>query len=207
MNEASNFCPWPCSDPEAYAIIAGDPPQPPAVRLGPPYAIPGFPEDFQPQCVAQVSFNVNASTYYGENIVVDGSAVTLGEGNADNSAPLSAENYPIWSATIDLPTDTVVTYQYVRTETDGSYIYESTNRTITTGGCNGTVQTVYDVITTAEGTPATKRSLNKRYDGSTALHNSFANQKMSKRQDTGSELGLPGRDLVDPPYMVRVSCI
>lgn len=202
MNEASNFCTWPCSDPEAFATTAGDPPQPPAVRLGPPYAIPGFPESFQPQCVAQVSFNVNASTYFGENVVIVGSAVTLGEGSADNSAPLSATNYPIWSAVVDLPTDTVVSYQYVRTETDGSYIYETTNRTITTGGCNGTIQVVNDVITSAQGTPA-KRGLAKR-SSSPSLHNYFAGQGMSKRQASGSELGLSGRDLIDPPYKVWI---
>lgn len=47
MNEASNFCPWPCKDPEQYAKDNNLPPTPPAVR-SPPRPIPGFPEDFQP---------------------------------------------------------------------------------------------------------------------------------------------------------------
>ena len=48
MNEASNFCYYPCSDPQAFANANGEPPQPPPVRPGPPGPIPGFPANFQP---------------------------------------------------------------------------------------------------------------------------------------------------------------
>ncbi|KAF2806429.1 uncharacterized protein BDZ99DRAFT_394650 [Mytilinidion resinicola] len=48
MNEASNFCPYPCSDPEGYAVEAGDPPKPPPARNSSGRVIPGFPADFQP---------------------------------------------------------------------------------------------------------------------------------------------------------------
>ncbi|KAL1304389.1 hypothetical protein AAFC00_003389 [Neodothiora populina] len=205
MNEASNFCTYPCADPEAFAVQAGDPPQPPAVRLGPPYAIPGFPDDLQPQCVAKVSFNVNASTYFGENIVVVGSAVTLGQGNADNSAPLAADDYPIWSATIDLPPDTVVSYEYVRSETDGSYIYEATNRTIRTGPCNGTTQIVNDVITTAQGTPSKRDIVSRDPLASYFRHALLGRSTLSKHQNSGDKLGLPGRDLINPPYKIQNS--
>jgi len=47
MNEAANFCPYPCADPEGYAIERDAPPDPPAVRTTWP-ALPGFPDDFQP---------------------------------------------------------------------------------------------------------------------------------------------------------------
>lgn len=47
MNEAANFCPYPCKDPAAYAKANNLPPTPPPVR-SPPRHIPGFPEDFQP---------------------------------------------------------------------------------------------------------------------------------------------------------------
>ncbi|KAJ5682906.1 alpha/beta-glucosidase agdC [Penicillium macrosclerotiorum] len=47
MNEAANFCPWPCSDPAAYSEENDLPPDPPAVR-SPPRSLPGFPADFQP---------------------------------------------------------------------------------------------------------------------------------------------------------------
>ncbi len=48
MNEASNFCVYPCSDPAAYAKANGYPPVPPAVRQYNPQSITGFPADFQP---------------------------------------------------------------------------------------------------------------------------------------------------------------
>ncbi|KAL4936835.1 hypothetical protein BDV06DRAFT_216342 [Aspergillus oleicola] len=48
MNEASNFCVFPCTDPEGYAIENGLPPEPPAVRPSSPRPLPGFPSSFQP---------------------------------------------------------------------------------------------------------------------------------------------------------------
>lgn len=51
MNEAANFCAWPCKDPAAYAEANDLPPTPPAVR-SPPRPIPGFPDDFQPKSTA-----------------------------------------------------------------------------------------------------------------------------------------------------------
>ena len=48
MNEASNFCYFPCSDPAGFAASHNDPPAPPAVRPSNPQSIPGWPADFQP---------------------------------------------------------------------------------------------------------------------------------------------------------------
>jgi alpha-glucosidase len=47
MNEAANFCDWPCSDPVAWAQEHNFPPEPPAARPN-PSSLPGFPEVFQP---------------------------------------------------------------------------------------------------------------------------------------------------------------
>lgn len=52
MNEASNFCTWPCNDPSGFAAANGYPPTPPAVRANAGYEIPGFPADFQPNGAA-----------------------------------------------------------------------------------------------------------------------------------------------------------
>jgi len=196
MNDPSSFCNYPCTNAEEQARQMGNPPQPPAVRLGSPRPIPGFPADFQPQCKAQVTFNVNASTTYGENIVVFGNAVTIGGPNEDitNAAPLSADNYPVWGATVDMPANTVVTYQYVRTETDGSYVYESTNRTLTTGGCNST-QSVTNSITTS--TPMNKLKARMISHVKTFARRSLAHLRP---RAVGDMLGLPNRKLIDPPY-------
>lgn len=47
MNEASNFCPYPCNNPAQFAEENNDPPAPPPVR-GNPRPLPGWPADFQP---------------------------------------------------------------------------------------------------------------------------------------------------------------
>jgi alpha-glucosidase len=47
MNEASNFCPYPCTDPAKYSEENNLPPAPPPVRPNPRH-IPGFPDSFQP---------------------------------------------------------------------------------------------------------------------------------------------------------------
>ncbi|KAI9370990.1 glycosyl hydrolases family 31-domain-containing protein [Aspergillus egyptiacus] len=48
MNEAANFCVFPCTDPERYAVENNLPPEPPAVRPSNPRPLPGFPASFQP---------------------------------------------------------------------------------------------------------------------------------------------------------------
>jgi alpha-glucosidase len=193
MNEASNFCAWPCLDPEAFAASNGYPPKPPAIRLGSPRPIPGFPEDFQPQCHAVVTFNVNATTFQGENILILGSSITLGNDNVVNAAPLSADTYPIWSAAIDMPADGTFTYQYVRSQPDGTYIYESSNRTITTGGCNSTGSTKDTIKTSSPPQSKFKRQTKPARPHVT----------VQKRQAGSEGVGLPGRNLLDPAYHIE----
>ncbi|RAL13209.1 putative alpha-glucosidase [Aspergillus homomorphus CBS 101889] len=48
MNEAANFCLYPCADPQAFAISDNLPPAAPPVRASSPRVLPGFPADFQP---------------------------------------------------------------------------------------------------------------------------------------------------------------
>lgn len=78
MNEASNFCPFPCSDPEAFAIFNSDPPTPPAIRTYNPLSIPGWPADLQPVCQVPAVFNVNVTTVLGQSIFVIGNITALG---------------------------------------------------------------------------------------------------------------------------------
>ncbi|KAI1908859.1 hypothetical protein LOZ12_005095 [Ophidiomyces ophidiicola] len=47
MNEAANFCDWPCDDPEGWARRNNIPPEPPEVRPN-PRPLPSFPPVFQP---------------------------------------------------------------------------------------------------------------------------------------------------------------
>jgi alpha-glucosidase len=195
MNEAANFCNWPCTNATLQAQQMGNPPRPPAVRLGPDNAIAGFPASFQPQCKAQITFNVNATTRYGENILVLGSVSTLGGGDITNAAPLGADRYPIWGATVDVPAETTITYQYVRTETDGSFVYESANRTVTSTSCNSQPQVVNDDITTS-----TPPQANVKRDAASQFK--LDRPLLPSRQSAGNKLGLPGRNLINPSYQI-----
>ncbi|KAJ5715258.1 alpha-glucosidase, partial [Penicillium malachiteum] len=197
MNEASNFCDWPCTDPSLFAQENDDPPNPPAARISSPRPIAGFGSDFQPTCVANVEFSVYAETYLGEDIYLLGSSVTLGVGDVHNSVEMSADDYPEWTVTVQMPPNGTFTYEYIRRESDGSWIYEAHNRTITTGDCTDGIQIVSDNITTASGSQ--KRSL----EPSNILPRVRARSDGILRPRDGSQLGLPGRDLINPPYTIN----
>ncbi|KAI7421968.1 alpha-glucosidase [Hortaea werneckii] len=123
------------------------------------------------------------------------SALTLGEFDESNAVSMSADNYPVWSVTVDMPADGDSTYQFLRAEPDGSYIYEDTNRTISTGDCGSTDETDVQSITTSSP------------DGSSKLKRSASSippqgAELAKRQSSGDQKGLPDRDLINPPYMI-----
>lgn len=199
MNEASNFCVYPCSDPVAEALESGDPPRPPPIRLSSPIELPGFPDDFQPVCNVTVTFHVNASTFNGEEILVLGSAFTLGSGNVWNGVQLSPDDYPVWIGIVEMSPNTTATYQYVRAEPGGSYVYEQHNRTIAVNGTCGTVNNVYDTITTKS--PPKSSTPSKR--GAIGSHASLPSVEKRQNPSNGNMKGLPGRNLINPPYAIN----
>lgn len=99
-------------------------------------------------CTSSVTFNVNASTYFGENIYVIGDVQALGNWSTSIAAPMSAGGYtsqrPLWTLARDLPASTNISYKYLRQESDMSYIYEGINRTLTTNACGGPTLTEED---------------------------------------------------------------
>lgn len=170
----------------------------PPVRLTSPMAMPGWPADFQPQCVTNVEFNVHAKTIEGEDLVILGNTVTLGDGDPEKAVSLDGDNAPAWTITLEQPANTEIMYEYVRYEPDGTYIYEDSNRTFTTGGC-GSSHTLTDKITT--NTPP--QSQNRRSLAAAGL--SILSSKAEKRQifpAPGPRKGLPNRNLIDPPYTI-----
>jgi alpha-amylase len=89
-----------------------------------------------------VTFNVNASTTWGQNVFVVGSIPALGSWNTTNAIALSSAAYPVWSATVTLPANTAVEYKFIKKNTDGSVTWESgANRTLNTGTSAQTVNT------------------------------------------------------------------
>ncbi|KAI9059251.1 carbohydrate-binding module family 20 protein [Trametes sanguinea] len=79
-----------------------------------------------------VTFNVQATTVFGENIYITGSVAALQNWSPDSALILSAANYPTWSITVNLPANTVVQYKYIR-KFNGQVTWESDpNNQITT---------------------------------------------------------------------------
>ena len=111
-------------------------------------------------CTVDVLFRVNATTYFGENIYITGNDSTLGDWDTSNADPLNPGNYtserPLWYVYLDLPADTTVSYSYVRQESDGSYLYETGNRTVTVPACKGTSVTQEDAWVGPTGTPSSR---------------------------------------------------
>ncbi|KAI3328976.1 carbohydrate-binding module family 20 protein [Xylariaceae sp. AK1471] len=94
-------------------------------------------------CTSNVRFEVNATTYYGENILVAGNTTDLGSWDIGNAWPLDAAGYtdqrPLWAATIALTAGDTVSYSYVRQEDCGQDpIWEpaTANRTLVVPPCD-----------------------------------------------------------------------
>ncbi|OCB88871.1 glucoamylase [Sanghuangporus baumii] len=87
-----------------------------------------------------VTFNVQATTVFGENIYITGSVDALQNWSPDNAIILNADNYPTWSVTINLPASTTIQYKYIR-KFNGAVTWESDpNRQITTPSSGSFIQ-------------------------------------------------------------------
>ncbi|KAI1503060.1 carbohydrate-binding module family 20 protein [Biscogniauxia marginata] len=92
-------------------------------------------------CTSTVRFQVNASTYYGENVYVAGSSADLGAWDLAGAWPLDAAGYtaerPLWSARVALAAGETVAYAYVRQQDCGQDpIWETRNRTLVVPACD-----------------------------------------------------------------------
>jgi glucoamylase len=76
-----------------------------------------------------VTFDVIATTVYGENVKLAGSISQLGSWDTSSAIALSASSYtssnPLWYVTVTLPAGSTFTYKYIRVESDGSIQWES----------------------------------------------------------------------------------
>lgn len=90
-----------------------------------------------PSCNSEMTFNVKATTVFGENIFVVGSITELKNWTPADAIPLDASNYPIWSAKIQIPAETIFEYKYIRKTADGKITWESdpNNRATSSTGC------------------------------------------------------------------------
>ncbi|KAH9480597.1 Glucoamylase [Psilocybe cubensis] len=72
----------------------------------------------------QVTFNVRATTFYGENIYITGSVDALKNWNPDHAVLLSAANYPTWSVTLPIPANTAIQFKFIR-KANGQVTWQS----------------------------------------------------------------------------------
>ncbi|PPQ92630.1 hypothetical protein CVT25_007709 [Psilocybe cyanescens] len=86
----------------------------------------------------QVTFNVQATTVFGENIYLTGSVDALQNWSPDNAMILSAANYPTWSITVSLPANTAIQYKYIR-KFNGAVTWESDPNNSKTTPASGTL--------------------------------------------------------------------
>jgi glucoamylase len=102
---------------------------------------------------AQVNFNVNASTQYGQYIYVTGNTGALGNWNTNLGIPLDSSTYPLWKNAVNLAASNSLQYKYYRKNSDGSVTWEcypgsgncNGNRSLTTPSSSGTV-TLNDAV-------------------------------------------------------------
>ncbi|CAE6447014.1 unnamed protein product [Rhizoctonia solani] len=79
-----------------------------------------------------VTFNVVATTVYGENIYLVGNQAAISNWDPNSALLLSNPNYPTWSITVNLPASTNIQYKYIR-KYNGAVTWESDpNRSFTT---------------------------------------------------------------------------
>ena len=88
---------------------------------------------------AAVSFGVNATTVWGENVRVVGNHPALGNWSAAAGAQLSSASYPVWRASVAMPAGTRVEYKYVKVNSSGDVVWESGSNRVVTVPSSGTL--------------------------------------------------------------------
>jgi alpha-amylase len=81
---------------------------------------------------AATTFEVTASTVWGENVFVVGNTAALGDWNPASAVALSSASYPVWRGSATLPGGTAIQYKFIK-KNGTQVIWESDpNRTRTT---------------------------------------------------------------------------
>ncbi|WP_329133619.1 carbohydrate-binding module family 20 domain-containing protein [Streptomyces sp. NBC_00670] len=95
------------------------------------------------------TFNEYASTTSGTDVYVVGSSDSLGAWDTAKAVKLSSTGYPIWSGEANLPTNTTVTYKYIKKDASGNVTWESNaNRSATTATSALTLNNTWNVAST-----------------------------------------------------------
>jgi len=89
---------------------------------------------------SSVTFIVNATTVFGENIFLAGSVNELGNWDTNNALSMTNPNYPLWQVTVSVPASTQIQYKYIR-KNNGAVTWESDpNRSFTSPASGSTTR-------------------------------------------------------------------
>ncbi len=73
---------------------------------------------------SEVTFQVNASTVWGENVYVVGDVSELGGWGTSRAVRLTATNYPTWSGSISMAQGEIANFKFVKIDTNGTVTWE-----------------------------------------------------------------------------------
>lgn len=100
---------------------------------------------------AIITFNVIATTVYGESILLAGSVSQLGTWSTSSAIALSADKYTssnnLWYVSVTLPAGTSFSYKYIRKSSSGTITWESdpNNSYTVPKACGTTTATINDL--------------------------------------------------------------
>jgi glucoamylase len=92
------------------------------------------PSKCVPPPQVSVTFNVNATTFFGENIFLAGSVDALNDWSPNNAIHMNPAKYPIWSINVTLPAKAGIQYKYLRKYLDDVTWESDPNRVVITPG-------------------------------------------------------------------------
>ncbi|MFW6692324.1 carbohydrate-binding module family 20 domain-containing protein [Streptomyces sp. MAR4 CNX-425] len=86
------------------------------------------------------SFEVDATTSWGQNIHVTGNRPELGNWDPGSALKLDPAAYPVWKLAVELPAGTSFEYKYLRKDEAGNVTWESGGNRTAAVGTSGMVQ-------------------------------------------------------------------
>jgi alpha-amylase len=123
VNSSGQFTATVAAD-DAVALYATTTPSPTATTFS--------PSTSTNSSVTGASFNVTATTVWGQNIYVVGNNSTLGNWAPASALLLSSAAYPVWSLQVSMTAGTAFEYKYLMKDSAGTVTWESgANRTAT----------------------------------------------------------------------------
>ncbi|KAF9737510.1 glucoamylase P (glycosyl hydrolase family 15) [Paraphaeosphaeria minitans] len=103
-----------------------------------PAVAAGAPSD-APSCTYLITFNLNATTSYGENMYLFGNSSDLGGWRVSDALAGSAADYSdarhLWTFTVELPAGAELEYKFLKKEPSGEVLYEAENRSLAVPDC------------------------------------------------------------------------